>query len=134
LFSDWTYEGEPFFAASQTARSIGERLQIKRALRVIESALANPGATWQDLEALAGMLRNGVNSSALLELKEKFPTLNSPEINLVPWAIQGSRDVKADLIADVKKLQATDTSEVIDFQTWLKREKTKYEKWLSNLQ
>ena len=131
LFTDWTYEGEPFLAASGMAQTVGERLQILRVLKLIESALANTGVTVQELKAAAGKLQLGVSSSDLLPLKDKFPTLNNLEVHEIQSAVYGCRTVKTDLIADLDKLPDV-TSDAV-FQNWLGQEKTKYERWLSSL-
>jgi hypothetical protein len=131
LFDDWTYEGPPFLASSGMAQTVGERLQIQRALKLIESALANPSVTVQELKASAGRLQNAVSSSDLLHLKDKFPTLNNLEVIEIQSAVYGCRTVKTDLLVDLTKLP--DVTSDAAFRTWLRQEKTKYEKWLSTL-
>jgi hypothetical protein len=134
IFADHTFEGEPYWAASQKAADAGSGVQLDKVLRVIEAAQSSndsdPAQIVRQMKEAARALDETVPTGTLQGLNNAFPSLNDPESNLISHARFGMDKVKCDLLDDLKifdRLEAAKLPETLP--DWLKKEKVKYERW-----
>lgn len=138
IFADGSYEGEPFWAASQQATVVGNRVQLGKVLSLIDEALTtpepDPAQILQRLKASAMTLDESVPAEGLHGLNVAFPTLADPETNLIGHARAGMDKVKCALRDDLNRLERTEATELSSaFPAWLQKEKEKYQRWRATL-
>jgi hypothetical protein len=140
MFEDNSYEGDAKTAALFRAFMIGRKIQVARLIPLMQAG-ADP--TESDVSAAANRLKTQVSSlsdeaetSEVDRLLKEFPTLGADVKERLKKGIEATlHGVKADLLRDLQKF-VNPGSQSLDaqaFQTWLRVNKEKYEKWLSRL-
>jgi len=140
MFEDNSFEGDAKTAALFRAAMIGRKIQVARLLPLMQTG-ADP--TELDVSAEANRLKTQVSSlsievetSFVDRLLEDFPTLGADVKERLKKGIEaGLRNVKNDLLGSLQKF-VNPRSQSLDaqaFQTWLRVNKERYEKWLSRL-
>lgn len=132
IFDDGTYEGNADDAASFRGFTVGRKVEFKRLIPILESALA---ATEKDVAVSPAKLRveietlsYDVDSAELGELTQSFPTLS-------PQRMKGSVDVavhgvRRDLLEELQVVQKNPNA---DFRRWLATTRDRYVNWLARL-
>jgi hypothetical protein len=140
MFEDNSFEGDPKTAALFRASKIGRKIQVARLLPLIQAG-ADPtesdvSAAANRLQAQVSSLSYDVETSVVDRLLEDFPTLGADGRERLKKGIEaGLRQVKNELLRDLQKF-VNPRSQSLDaqtFQTWLRANKEKYEKWLARL-
>jgi hypothetical protein len=140
VFENNSYEGDAKTAALFRAYTIGRKIQVARLLPLMKAG-ADP--TESDVSAAVNRLKTQVSSlseeaetSVVDRLLEDFPTQSADEKERLKRGIEAAlKIVKRDLLNDLQKF-AELGSQSLDaqaFQTWLRVNKEKYEKWLARL-
>ena len=140
MFEDNSYEGDAKTAALFRASRIGRKIQVARLIPLMQAG-ADPSES--DVSAAANRLKTQVSSlsdeaetSEVDLLLKEFPTLGADVKERLKKGIEATlHSVKADLLRDLQKF-VNPGSQSLDaqaFQTWLRVNKEKYEKWLSRL-
>jgi hypothetical protein len=140
MFEDNSYQGDAKTAAHFRAFMIGRKIQVARLLPLMQTGA---GPTEFDVSAAVNRLKTQVSSlsdnvetSVVDRLLEDFPTLSAEVKEDLKNGIEVSLlTVKTDLLRDLKQFEKPG-SQPLDaqaFQTWLRANKEKYEKWLSRM-
>jgi hypothetical protein len=129
VFEDGSYEGEVEPAATYRAMEAGRKMELKRIVPVLESALNIP-ASLEDLRMRITTLSYDVDEAEVATLAEAFPQIGRPRLKASTEVT--IHVVRKDLLEELKRLQLSEVS-AGDFQTWLLRTKDRYSNWLSRL-
>jgi hypothetical protein len=140
MFEDNSYEGDAKTAALFRAFMTGRKIQVARLLPLMQ-ATADP--TESEVSAAANRLMTQVSSlsidvetSLVDRLLVDFPTLSADERERLKKGIEATLlSVKKDLLRELQVF-VKPRSQSLDaqaFQTWLRVNKERYEKWLSKL-
>jgi hypothetical protein len=140
MFDDNSYQGDAKTAARFRAFMTGRKIQVARLLTLMQTAAdqteLDVSATVNMLNTQASSLSDNVETSVVDRLLEDFPTLSADVKESLKRGIEVSlHSVKTDLLKDLQKF-VKPRSQSLDaqaFQTWLRVNKEKYERWLSRL-
>ena len=140
VFENNSYEGDAKTAALFRAFMIGRKIQVARLLPLMQ---AGADTTESDVSSAANRLKTQVSSlsddaetSVVDRLLKDFPTLRADEKERLKKGIEASlKLVKRDLLSDLQKFvePGSQSLDAQAFQTWLRVNKEKYEKWLSRM-
>ena len=137
LFDDCSYEGDFVSAAKMEARRIGNKVQLKREVALLERALESEGEAQTILENIEqGIYSLGVNEDAdtMKEINRHYPPLGDKLEDVVQGLKSGLAAFKYDLINKLKEYQEGQRSiGRDDLRAWLKITKEHYESLLSVL-
>ena len=140
VFEDNSYEGDAKTAAIFRSFTITRKIQAARLLPLMQNAA---DTTESDVSAAANRLKTQISSlsddvetSVVDRLLEDFPPLRADVKASLKKGIENVlHNMKRDLLSDLQKF-VNPRSQSLDaqaFQTWLRVNKEKYEKWLSRL-
>src|SRR5262249_27395363 len=140
MFEDNSYEGDAKTAALFRAFMIGRKIQVARLIPLMQNATdtteLNVSVTVNRLKTQVSSLSNDVEAPELDGLLKEFPTLSVDAKESLKKGIEAaSRGVKTDLLINLQKFEkpGSISLDAQAFQTWLRDNKEKYEKWLSRL-
>ena len=134
IFADGTYEGELQNAAQFLAFRLGDELQLKRTIPLLQAAAENDFKT-DELSQQIANLSVEVDEPAFNEFLKNFPALtNQEKANLRISVKVSSNLIKKTLLAELKTLEANQNNlKVNTTQEQLKVIIGKYLKWLARL-
>src|SRR5215510_4121214 len=138
MFEDNSYQGDAKTAANFRAFMIGRKIQVARLLTLMQTG-AYPtefdvSAAVNRLKTQVSSLSDDVETSVVDRLLADFPTLSADVKDDLKNGIGVSLHmVKTDLLRDLQQFekQGSQSLDAQAFQTWLRVNKEKYEKWLS---
>jgi hypothetical protein len=140
VFEDNSYEGDAKTAAIFRSFTIARKIQAARLLPLMQTVA---DTTESDVSAAANRLKTQISSlsddvetSVVDRLLEDFPPLRADvKASLKKGLESVLHNMKRDLLSNLQKF-VNPNSQSLDaqaFQTWLRVNKEKYEKWLSRL-
>src|SRR5262245_21805713 len=140
MFEDNSYQGDAKTAANFRAFMIGRKIQVARLLTLMQTG-AYPtefdvSAAVNRLKTQVSSLSDDVETSVVDRLLADFPTLSADVKDDLKNGIGVSLHmVKTDLLRDLQQFekQGSQSLDAQAFQTWLRVNKEKYEKWLSRM-
>ena len=119
---------------------IGRKIQVTRLLPLMQAgadtAESDVSSAANRLETQVSSLSNDVETSVVDRLLKEFPTLRADEKERLKKGIEAAlKQVKRDLLSDLQKFvePGSQSLDAQAFQTWLRVNKERYEKWLSRL-
>jgi hypothetical protein len=140
LFTDGTFAGELLPAAEMVALRHGRKLQLTRALALLQNALQSPEvnepAAVAQFKARVSALGEEVEPPMVESLTARFPALKAMEQSTLRRGISFNlQRVKLDLLKSVKEFADAPAGSAakISFRQWLASNKETYEQWLARL-
>ncbi len=139
MFDDNSYEGDAITAATFRALSIGRKIQLTRALSLIQSVTDSSELTSAEVGKLRSQISsisNTVETPVVDALMQEFPTLSADQREKLKRGIEVAlHSMRTEIIKDLQKFGNPDPKsfDAQAFQVWLKIQKDKYERWLSRL-
>jgi hypothetical protein len=140
IFTDGTFAGELSPAAEMLALNYGRKVQLTRALALLQDALQ--ARKLKEREAVAqfrlgvSALGEEVERQMLENLPVRFPALKLSEQHRLREGVSFSlQRVKLDLLKSVKEFEAAPAGSAakITFRQWLANMKETYEQWIARL-
>jgi hypothetical protein len=131
VFEDGSYEGELKPAGTFLGFVVGRRIELRRILPLLDSALsASDPTAASTLSSQLSSLSYEPDEAEVVSLLAAFPTLEKHELRgSVEVAIHG---VRKELLDQLERLQGP-KSNADDFKAWLVRTRKLYSNWLSYL-
>jgi len=143
VFTDGTFAGELQPAAEMIALRHGRKLQLTRALALLQNALQSPEVKESSAAAIArfklrvSALGEEVEPQTLENLTAKFPALKTSEQIVLREAVSFSlKRLKLDLLNSVKEFEnapVAGSPAKTTFRQWLASMKEAYEHWIARL-
>jgi hypothetical protein len=135
VFKDKSYEGDPQQAARFLAMLHGQKLQIKRALALLQYGPDAP-ANLENFKQQVSLLERSASQEMIDEVFASFPG-RTPRWNegLKAYMESGMGEVRKELLSDTEKYGQTIAGGAgsKSFDAWLGELRQKYEAWLSRL-
>lgn len=129
VFEDSTYEGDSLSAATLCGFTMGRKIELRRLVPVLESALAS-SASPESFRAQLSELSFEVDASYVTSLAKAFPGIDQKRLRSpIETAVHGVRKQVLDQLGSFEQ----DRHSVADFQNWLRTAKERYAGWLSRL-
>jgi len=142
LFTDGTFEGEPWSAAKLLALKQGRKLQLARALAVVTNSLHTTDARGEAaavarFKAQIAALSEEVEPQTVETLAAKFPALSSAQKAELREGISFYlHQVKTNLLKSVREFEDArggSNAPKTTFRQWLAGVRENYEQWLARL-
>jgi hypothetical protein len=142
LFTDGTFEGEPWPAAKLLAHKEGRKLQLARALAVVKNSLQTIDARGEAFavarfRAQVAALAEEVEPQTVETVAAKFPALSSAQKAELREGVRFYlHQVKIDLLKSVREFEDAGGGANAPrpaFRQWLAGVKENYERWLARL-
>jgi len=139
VFTDGTYEGEPYLAAVTKAQTVGSKTQLRRVLQLPQSVKESTAGFDENpltgLKKSVSLLSEDFEPNQLKELQAEFPTLDEVLCkNLANFMRAGLHSVKAMLLKEIETFEKKDQPQSsILINEWISKTQEKYERWLSAL-
>lgn len=140
LFTDGTFAGELLPAAEMLALRHGRKLQLTRALALLQNALqtpqANEAAAVAEFKARISALGEDAEPPSVESLTARYPALKTVEQSTLRGGISFNlQRVKLDLLKSVKEFEDAPAGSPakVSFRQWLASRKQTYEQWLARL-
>jgi hypothetical protein len=135
VFADRTYEGESGWAAKYLARLDGQKIQVARAIALLESNSIEDSSSQEvllaNLQSHVTALSREATPEAVPRFMESFPDNTSFGAGNVKGSIEiGLNDVRKELLKDIQSFSLIQDR---DYDKWRTDLKLKYEEWLSRL-
>jgi hypothetical protein len=135
VFEDGTYEGEAGPAARYRAFVVGRKIELKRVVPLLASALSasdiDSAVTAVKLRAQLTSLSYDIDEAQFAGLTAAFPSLNKQRLRgSVEIAIHTMRK---DLMDELQPFQNGQVSGPNDFRSWLIAARVRCSNWLSRL-
>ncbi|HEV7905256.1 MAG TPA: hypothetical protein VGO96_15550 [Pyrinomonadaceae bacterium] len=140
LFTDGTFAGDLQPAAEMLALSHGRKMQLTRALALVQNALQSPegneSAGVAEFKARVSALGEEVEPPMVENLTTRFPALKTIEPRTLSAGISYNlQRVKLDLLKSVKEFADAPAGSPakLSFRQWLASRKETYEQWIARL-
>lgn len=140
VFDDGSYEGDPEAAAQFAARTVGTRIQLTRAVALLQKALDTLDFGSQEAAAAltreVSALSTDVQPSVIEELSNKFSALDQNKKATFGGTVQyGLHSVRKGLLDSIDEFQKSrkQPADEAELRIWLARQAEKYKQWLSHL-
>lgn len=140
VFDDYTFEGEPWPAATKRAFDEGERLQLRRIIPLLGDARAAGDAeTPEAVRSFAAKLSamdDNVQQSSVDAILKSYPDLNPTERAGVRPVIESSMHrLRRELLDGLAQFEKNFSSAPgkNSFNEWLAAKQAGYQQWLSRL-
>lgn len=141
VFEDGSYEGEMEKAAQVRGFELGSKLQVPRLIALLDEAgkSAEPSvlSSLEKLKAQTTALSTKVAAEALNDLKKDFPALSHEEQSNLQMSVETSlAGEKFDFLKRIEEFEkaGAQANDPQAFRAWLRANRERYEKWLSQLQ
>ncbi|HEV2801244.1 MAG TPA: hypothetical protein VGW12_12145 [Pyrinomonadaceae bacterium] len=136
LFMDGTFEGQPQKAAEMIALKHGRKLQLTRAVALMQKTLQasneDEATAAKRFRAQVSALKEEVEPQTVDYLAQRFPTLSAKDKNRLHDGVRFYlHRVKTDLLKAVAEFAAS--PDRVTFREWLERTRDDYEKWIGRL-
>jgi hypothetical protein len=141
LFTDETFTGEPLPAATTLALRLGRKIQLTRALALLQNSLQSPAvaesAAVAQFKARVSALGEEVEPAMIENLAARFAALkvSAPHHTLRVGVSFSLQQTKIDLLKLVKEFEDAPAGSAAKttFRQWLASTKETYEQWLARL-
>ena len=140
VFDDGSYEGDAQTAATVRAFQIGDKIQVRKIIPLMQDALNETGAdvsqAIEKFKIRLASLSNEVDAGVISELQQAFPNLNQEAKANLKTSLEASLSgVKFDLLRSLQQFEKANSQSLNAsiFQAWMSKTKEKYENWLSRL-
>lgn len=140
VFDDGSYEGDAQTAATVRAFQIGDKIQVRKIIPLIQDALnetdPNVSQAIEKFKTRVAALSNEVDADVANELQQAFPNLSQEAKANLKTSIEASLSgVKFELLRSLQQSEKANPQSLNTsiFQAWLSKIKEEYEQWLSRL-
>lgn len=139
FFADETFAGELLPAIEIIGFRHGRKVQLTRALALMQDALQSPeakdsAAAIAQFKLRVSALGAEVEPQIVEQLKAKLPALKTSEEITARWCVGFTlRQVKIDLLKSVKQFEDAPAAGSPTFRQWLASMKANYEQWIARL-
>lgn len=140
VFDDGTYEGDTQTAATIWSLLMGDEIQVRKVIPVIEAALNDTDPNLSEVsdrfKKSVTLLGNEAKGEIVNELQQAFSTLSQEaKANLKTSVEVSLSGVKFDLLKSLQQLEKANNQSLnaATFHAWLSETKERYEKWLVRL-
>jgi hypothetical protein len=140
VFDDGSYEGDAQTAATVRAFRIGEKIQVRKIIPLMQDALNEPDSnitlSIENFKMHLASLSTDVDADVVNELQQAFPNLNQEAKANLKTSIEVSLGgVKFDLLRSLQQFEKANSQSLNAsiFQAWMSKTKEEYEKWLARL-
>ncbi|HEY0431379.1 MAG TPA: hypothetical protein VGC61_06160 [Pyrinomonadaceae bacterium] len=130
IFEDGSYEGEIKPARQFLAFGVGEKIELKRILPLLEAALSDAAASPDSLRSQINSLSFEMDEAEVARLAAAFPSWEKKKLRMTVDA--SVHNVRKDLLDDLGQLQKPDTNAAV-FNAWLVRKQKAYSSWLTHV-
>lgn len=134
VFTDGTFEGNPYMAGIIGGKNIGRRVQLDRVLFVISEALYSNASLANFKEAISN-LETRVEPPYSLELRNRVPMLDEATLKGLDSSIRlGLEEIRSHMLGEVANFEKElAKNQNTSFQTWLIKENEKFKTGRSRL-